>query len=286
LHGEIAKLRVPRSTVANEEHALLASDSVVPVWIDRCQPVAARVVPDAVLASWLADTRAVIFEGAQGLLLDQDVGFHPHTTWSRCTAESARDLLREVAPTAKLEVIGVLRAHAVRHGPGPLPTESAEVGDVVREHNATNAWQGPVRRGWFDAVLARYAIALTKYLDALLVTHVDALARRPTWSLCDQYEAEGPIDADIASANPGGRIHDLLAEAQPPLERQTRLGRLLQRCRPILANVASNESAHLDELEQRLHRRIDVVARGPRAGDVEVRTSALADGFAQARRSP
>ena len=110
----------------------------------------------------MQQTETVIFEGAQGVLLDADDGFHPFTTWSRCTAENALELITEMAPGSNAYQIGVLRSYAVRHGPGPLPTETSVLASVVKEHNHTNEWQGAVRYGWFDAVLARYALGVKR----------------------------------------------------------------------------------------------------------------------------
>src|SRR6185503_13286482 len=138
-------------------------------------------------------------------------------------------------------------------------------------HNATNPWQGPVRRGWFDAVLARYALALTPRLDALVLTHLDALARRPRWWMCDAYELEASADRELVVRSHGGRAVELAASAQPPLERQERLGGLLARCRPTLEPLPAEEAAHVEFLEERLRRRVDVISRGATAADVEVR---------------
>jgi adenylosuccinate synthase len=259
---------VPRSPAAEAEREVFSTPAVAERWLARCAPLARCVAPDELLAAWLASTAAVVFEGAQGVLLDESLGFHPHTTWSRCTPEGARELLAEAAPGAPLRVYGVLRAHAVRHGPGPMPSEEPALGRIVAEHNDTNPWQGPVRYGWFDAVLARYALACVPELDALAVTHVDALARRETWSACAEYA--GPRgDDDLVLRSAAGRVTELVREPRPSLARQERLGRLLGRCRPELRAMPGRESDYLASLEQRLGRRIDLVSRGPRARDVE-----------------
>ena len=97
---------------------------------------------------WLHETENVVFEGAQGVLLDADAGFHPYTTWSNCTAENALELIKEMAPNSYVSKIGVMRSYAVRHGPGPLPTGTDALSSVVSEHNQYNEWQGVVRYGW------------------------------------------------------------------------------------------------------------------------------------------
>jgi adenylosuccinate synthase len=272
LRETVGGLRVPASDAARLERLIFESAAVIPAWIERCRPILGCVAPDEQLARWLASTDAVIFEGAQGLLLDETHGFHPWTTWSNCTVDNVRNLLRESAPKTELRVIGVLRAHAVRHGPGPLPTEDAALDDLVREHNATNAWQGKVRRGWFDGVLARYALALTPRLDALAISHVDALERRAHWPICARYEVDDPVDADLCKGTTGG-IADLIPRVRTSLERQERFGRLLMRSFPRLTKV--NATNYLDRIEEVLQRRIDIVSQGPTAADIRMRTPAL-----------
>lgn len=276
LRAELNGVPFPDSVDANHERAIFDSPSVMATWIEQCEPVAECVAPDRTLSEWLSCAEAVVFEGAQGLLLDESLGFHPHTTWSRCTAENARELLAESAPRTDLRVCGVLRAHSFRHGPGPLPTEDDSLQDLVVEHNACNSWQGRVRRGWFDAVLARHALALTSELDALVLTHVDALPRRARWSMCDAYELGDRADHDLVRTR-DVRTRELPVEMHPSLERQTRLGQLLARCRPHLEPIPAHEAGYLECIEARLARKVDIVTRGPTPADVDVRTEACFD---------
>ncbi|KZB88187.1 adenylosuccinate synthetase [Amycolatopsis regifaucium] len=119
----------------------------------------------------LADSGRVVFEGAQGVLLDQHHGFHPHTTWSTTTPHNARTLLGGRPHT----VLGVTRTYLTRHGAGPLPTESASVlARFPEAHNGTGEYQGAWRAGHLDAALLDYAIAACEGVDAFAVTHLDA----------------------------------------------------------------------------------------------------------------
>ncbi|MBW4718378.1 adenylosuccinate synthetase [Saccharothrix obliqua] len=118
----------------------------------------------------LADRGRLVFEGAQGFLLDERHGFHPHTTWSSVTPRNARELLGG----RPARVLGVTRTYQTRHGAGPLPTEDPAVRDRFPErHNGTGEYQGAWRAGHLDAVLLRYAAAVCG-VDALAVTHLDA----------------------------------------------------------------------------------------------------------------
>ena len=119
----------------------------------------------------------IIFEGAQGILIDQRSGFHPYTTWSNCTSRIARVMLEhEQIPYT---TIGVTRTYMVRHGRGPLPTERHSPlyrSDMVGPHNVPNAWQGESRIGHLDLPMLRYAKQVDGRIDALAVTHVDKLS--------------------------------------------------------------------------------------------------------------
>lgn len=115
-----------------------------------------------------------VFEGAQGVLLDQYQGFFPHCTRSTTTPENARRLLTEAGFKGDVLTHGLLRAYGTRHGAGPFPTEDATL-SIPACDNTTGAWQGVFRIGWFDAVLARYALQLVGEIDHLAITNLDRL---------------------------------------------------------------------------------------------------------------
>jgi adenylosuccinate synthase len=132
-------------------------------------------ITDADETGRLADNGRVVFEGAQGVLLDQDHGFPPHTTWSTTTPHNARALLGGRPHT----VLGVTRTYLTRHGAGPLPTESASVlARFPEAHNGSGEYQGAWRAGHLDAALLDYAIAACEGVDAFAVTHLDATGLR------------------------------------------------------------------------------------------------------------
>src|SRR5262249_25636092 len=153
----------------------LEDPGVVDRWLAAACAVAERmrVVEDGWLREALAEARAVVFEGAQGVLLDEWAGFHPHTTWSTCSFEGALSLLQEAGHTGEVVRWGVLRTYLVRHGHGPMPTEAAALRALPELHNEDGPWQGAVRRGWPDALLARYAAGVCQGVDRLALTHMD-----------------------------------------------------------------------------------------------------------------
>jgi adenylosuccinate synthase len=160
-----------------------------------------------------ADT--ILFEGAQGVLLDEYRGFHPYTTWSTVTAHHAWELVRQLEVDA-VAVLGITRTYTTRHGEGPFPTCSAELtARLLDPGNPRNDWQGGLRCGWLDLPLLRYAVAAAGPLDGLVVNHLDQVPERG-WLLCDTYE-EGPLAPADA----------------PDLARQARLTEQLQQARPV-----------------------------------------------------
>lgn len=135
----------------------------------------------------LLRTGPVVFEGAQGALLDEWRGFHPYTTWSTTTFANAETLLAEAGDTALR--LGVVRCYLTRHGPGPFVTEDSTL-EVPEPHNQHGAWQGAFRTGHFNAVALRYAVEVSGGVDAVALTHLDTAARHPL-RVCRSYQIDG-----------------------------------------------------------------------------------------------
>lgn len=113
-------------------------------------------------------TGNLVFEGAQGVLLDEHVGFHPYTTWATCTPDNVFKLVDSV----DVEVIGVTRTYMTRHGAGPLVTEDKSL-NIPDVHNEAGQYQGAWRVGHMDIPALNYAIDACGGIDKLYVTHVD-----------------------------------------------------------------------------------------------------------------
>lgn len=163
-----------------------------------------------------------VFEGAQGVLLDEKVGFHPYTTGSTTTAANALQVCA-AAGFERVHTIGVHRAYATRHGAGPFPTETSEL--VFPEpHNPTDRWQKQFRQGWLDMMTLRYATACAPEVDAIAVTHVDRLEERDEWMVGVGYEGWMGPDIDVPATRPEQIIvADRVGAAVPILEKVHRL---------------------------------------------------------------
>jgi adenylosuccinate synthase len=151
----------------------------------------AQLTDGAFEASLLAKER-IVFEGAQGVLLDRRYGFAPYLTPTYVTFTNAEQLVQEAELTEKLERVGVLRAYFTRHGRGPLVTEDKKLTACLPEpHNSFNPWQGDFRVGWFDLVAARYALQVSGGVDWLALTNLDRLAGLAKIKICFAYRYTG-----------------------------------------------------------------------------------------------
>lgn len=153
---------------------------------------AVKIVPNGFLEE-AAGKGPVIFEGAQGMMLDQKHGTFPHVTWSNCTFGNAMELLSGLR--VDITKIGVLRAHWTRHGAGPFPTESEEVN--FPDHNKCGAWQGKFRQGYFDAVAARHALDCIGGVDDIALTCVDRIEPSGFMKYASAYRPLRGPDYDI-----------------------------------------------------------------------------------------
>jgi adenylosuccinate synthase len=134
------------------------------------------------------DGRAIMYEGAQGTLLDIDHGTYPYVTSSNATIGGVCTGLG-VPPRAIDGVLGVAKAYTTRVGEGPLPTElTGEIGNRLRETGQEfGAVTGRPRRcGWYDAVAVRYAVRVNG-LDALALTKLDVLDGMEELQICTSY---------------------------------------------------------------------------------------------------
>jgi adenylosuccinate synthase len=138
------------------------------------------------------DRANILFEGAQGTLLDLDHGTYPYVTSSNPISGGAC-VGAGVGPTIIDRVIGVAKAYTTRVGEGPFPTEltdtvGQQLGDRGAEFGTTT---GRARRcGWFDAVIGRYAVRING-LDCLAITKLDVLDDLPEIKVCVAYDIDG-----------------------------------------------------------------------------------------------
>lgn len=217
-----------------DEFSMLTTPSVVDVLAGRMSTWAGRVsiVADAWLEEHLRKLGTLtIFEGAQGVLLDQTHGFFPHVTHSDTTFANADALLADAGYDGPVLRYGVTRTYQTRHGAGPMPTARPDL-DVLLAHDHNHCprpgpsqatWQGRMRAGELDLVTARHAVAYIGKLDGIVFTHADVVdpADMP---VCMSY-----VDADRIPMMHHEATHKLVAVAQPDEIRNMSVGEFAER---------------------------------------------------------
>lgn len=146
----------------------------------------------AALRRFAGEGKTILFEGAQGAMLDIDYGTYPYVTSSNTTTAGI-PAGTGLPPAAVSRVLGVLKAYTTRVGAGPFPTELSDAtGELLREaggeYGATTG--RPRRCGWFDAVVARHSVALNGCTEIAL-TKLDVLDGFETIEVCTGYELDG-----------------------------------------------------------------------------------------------
>ena len=145
--------------------------------------------------------KSILFEGAQGTLLDVDHGTYPYVT-SSSTCSGGACTGSGVSPREIHEVIGISKAYATRVGSGPFPTElEDETGEMLRqagrEFGSTTG--RPRRCGWFDALVARYAVRVNG-LSGIAITKLDVLSGLETVKVCTGYSYQGGVLDEIPAS--------------------------------------------------------------------------------------
>jgi adenylosuccinate synthase len=183
----------------------LDADKMYKEYVEAAEKIAPFVRDTAVLLNRaLADGKSIVFEGAQGTMLDIDHGTYPFVTSSSATSGGAV-IGTGVAPTAIDMVIGVSKAYCTRVGGGPFPTEEhGPTGELIRKRgNEFGAVTGRPRRcGWMDLPLLRYA-GMINGISWLVVTKLDVLDELAEIPVCVSYKVNGQATDEIPAQDSG-----------------------------------------------------------------------------------
>ncbi len=244
-------------------HALFNSEPLDPdKMYQEYAEASAKVAPfvcdtAALLNEALARGESVMFEGAQGTMLDIDHGTYPFVTSSSATSGGAVTGTG-VAPTAIDAVIGVTKAYCTRVGGGPFPTELQDsTGDHLRARgNEYGAVTGRPRRcGWLDLPLLRYA-GMINGISWLVVTKLDVLDELAEIPVCVGYRINGKVTSEIPAHGSGFDgiecVYHTLPGWRSSTQGITRREKLPQAARDYLAFVEKESGA-----------RIGMVSTGP-----------------------
>ncbi|MBW7906717.1 MAG: adenylosuccinate synthase [Phycisphaerae bacterium] len=209
------------------------------------------------LSELLRAGRRVLFEGAQGSLLDIDHGTYPFVTSSN-TGVGGVASGAGVPPRTIQDVVGVVKAYSTRVGEGPFPTELHDrIGDDIRERGREfgTTTGRPRRTGWFDAVAAGYSSMISGPTH-LAVMHLDTLSGLEELRVCVAYRARGRVLNSFPADTP------LLNEVEPVYETLPGWTEPIGHCRQV-SQLPAAARAYLDFLSARLSAPVSIIGVGP-----------------------
>ena len=205
----------------------------------------------------IRDGKSVLFEGAQGTMLDIDFGTYPFVTSSSAAAGGACTGTG-VPPTEIDGVIGVSKAYITRVGAGPFPSEDlTEVGEQIRvAGNEFGSVTGRPRRcGWFDVPLLRYTAEVNGF-DSLILTKLDVLDGLATIPVCVAYEVDGKQMLQMPASTRRMEAIKPVFEYLPGWKQSTREAK-------NIADLPAEARAYLQFLEDRTEVEVGAVSNGP-----------------------
>ncbi|MEY9094380.1 adenylosuccinate synthase [Paenibacillus sp. RC84] len=173
----------------------LDADAILKEYLGYAEQLRMFVTDTSVVLNDAIDAgKRVLFEGAQGVMLDIDQGTYPFVTSSNPTAGGVC-IGSGVGPTKINQIIGVAKAYTTRVGDGPFPTELSDaIGDQIREtgHEYGTVTGRPRRVGWFDSVVVRHARRVSG-ITGLSLNSIDVLTGLETVKICTGYKYKGEI---------------------------------------------------------------------------------------------
>lgn len=224
-------------------------------YADLLEPLAMDVA--ARLHELRRENANVLFEGAQGTLLDIDHGTYPYVTSSSTTAGGACTG-SGVGPRTLDYVLGITKAYTTRVGAGPFPTELFdEMGAHMAEkgHEFGTTTGRPRRCGWFDAVALRRAVDINS-MSALCITKLDVLDGLDTLKLCVGYKWDGELTNELPLHADDYDSIEPIYEEMPGWQESTQG---LQHYDELPANAR----AYLKRIEEVVGAPIDIISTGP-----------------------
>ena len=208
------------------------------------------------IADAIAKKKKVLFESAQGTMLDLDYGTYPFVTSSNPTSGGASTGVG-MGPSNVDAVLGVVKAYTTRVGEGPFPTELFDkTGEFLREKGQEfGATTGRPRRcGWFDAVVLRHSVRVNG-IKHLILTKLDCLERLDKIKICVAYKYKGKILKDF----PASRI--VQRDCKPVYEEMPGLNGVVRGVTKF-EKLPANAKKYIKRLEQLVGAKIDLVSLG------------------------
>ncbi|MGL5152113.1 MAG: adenylosuccinate synthase [Clostridium sp.] len=206
----------------------------------------------------IKEDKSILFEGAQGMLLDIDYGTYPYVTSSNTTSGGVSNGTG-IGPTMITNVVGIAKAYTTRVGKGPFPTElNDETGEWIREKgHEYGVTTGRSRRcGWLDVVILKTTVRVCG-LTSLVVTKIDTLAGLEKIKVCTGYKFNG----DVIDYFPAS-LEDL-AKCEPVYEEFEGWGEEVANARSY-EELPENAKIYLRRIEELIGTKVSIVGVGPK----------------------
>ena len=228
---------IPRTEAAKKELKILYNKDLVGVIMEYFCGLAelVKIVGQKYFEKLIDKNLVVIFEGAQGVLLDNYFGFYPYVAKTNATLANADTLLREAGYLGKITRVGVLRGYSTRHGAGPFVTEDYQLSKCLWDpYNQENQWQGKLRFGWLDLLAFRYAIKANEGIDYIALTNLDHLSGLKTIKICLAYEYRGELNFldPYFEFEPIGENRAKITAIKKTLPGKDEIAKILFQCEP------------------------------------------------------
>jgi adenylosuccinate synthase len=234
-------------------------DEILSEYLELAERLRAYVQDTSVrLYDEIKEDKTVLFEGAQGMLLDIDYGTYPYVTSSNTTACGVASG-SGIGPTMVTNAVGIAKAYTTRVGKGPFPTElDNEIGEWIREKgHEYGVTTGRSRRcGWLDAVILKTTVRVSG-LTSLCVTKIDTLAGLESLKICVGYKFNDKV-IDYFPAS----LEDL-AKCEPIYEEVEGWGDEVAEARSY-EELPENAKKYLCRIEELTETKISIVGVGPR----------------------
>jgi adenylosuccinate synthase len=217
---------------------------------------------DIMINRMISENKSILFEGAQGTLLDIDHGTYPYVTSSSATAGGACTGLG-VGPTKISKVLGVSKAYTTRVGSGPFPTEiKGSLGDMLREKGGEyGATTGRPRRcGWLDMVVLRHSARING-LTSLAITKLDVLDGLKTIKICTSYKYKGKIYKDLP------KEINIIEECEPQYKEFEGWDTITVGTRDF-AKLPKAAQKYIKEIENTLGIKVSIISTGQKRDEI------------------
>ncbi|HBG91887.1 MAG: adenylosuccinate synthase [Nitrospirae bacterium GWF2_44_13] len=220
---------------------------------------------DVIVNRMIDENKNLLFEGAQGTLLDVDHGTYPYVTSSSAAAGGACTGLG-VSPTKISSVIGIVKAYTTRVGEGPFPTEiNDSLGEKIREKGGEyGATTGRPRRcGWLDMVALRYAARVNGF-SGIVLTKLDILDGLEEIKICTAYRFEGKLYEEFP------KELNILEKCEPVYE-EVRGWKENTGGAKSFEKLPSAAQAYIKGIERRLNVKVTIISSGQKRDELIMR---------------